>query len=88
MAISTRTGQIQLIIQDNKPLHKRRALNLIESTKIKDRMMGYALLTTCFYYCSYDTQNYIRKKWKEETNLKKMKKSFLNHCSKIFLQHY
>ena len=84
MAITTRTGQIQLIAQDDKPLHKKRALQLIDSIKTRDRMMGYALLTTCFYYCSFETQNYIREKWKQESNLKKIKKSFLNHCTKIF----
>ena len=77
MAITTRMGQIQLIVQDDKPLHKKRALQLIDSTRTKERMRGYALLTTCFYYCSFETQNYIREKWNAETKLKKMKNSLL-----------
>jgi len=88
MALTTRIRQIQLIVQVDKPPHKRRALELIDSAKSRDRMMGYALLTTCFYYCSFETQNYICEKWKEEANLKSVKKSFINHCTKIFLAHY
>ena len=88
MVLATRLKQIQSIVQEDKPLYKKRALQLIDSKRRRDRMMGYALLTTCFHYCSLETQNYIRGKWKEENNLNKIKKNFIDHCAKIFLEHY
>jgi len=34
---------------------------------------------------SPDIQNYIRNKWKEEKDLKDIKKAFIAHCEQIFL---
>ncbi len=83
--VSTKRRQIQFLEQEEeKPLHKRRALQLLDSYKIRERLKGYALLTTCFHLCSTETKDYIRKKWKQETELNKTRKGFINYCTKIF----
>jgi len=82
-AISTK----QLVLDELKFIlpHQKRALLLLESDIIRERMKGYALLTTCFRMSSPDIQNHIRSKWKEEKNLKDIKKAFIAYCEQTFL---
>ncbi len=64
--------------------YESRALKLLESTELRERMKGYALLTTCFHLCSPEIRNYTKSKWNGEKNLQPLDKDFLNHCKKIF----
>jgi len=70
--------------QEARIPHEKRALNLLESSEIRERMMGYALLTTCYRLCSPDIRDYIKTKWNKEKDLNIFNKAFLNHCRKIF----
>ena len=79
-------GETQLLKINIKIPHQKRALMMLESSEIRVRMMGYALLTTCFHLCSSETKQYIRKKWKQEIIDKKIKKTFIDFCEKIFTQ--
>lgn len=64
--------------------HQKRALILLESEIIKERMKGYALLTTCFQICSSDIRDYIREKWKNEKDLKNIGREFIQYCKEKF----
>ena len=64
--------------------YQKRALLLIESNEREERMRGYALLTTCFHYCSEKDQKLISDKWKKETNFKGIKKNFIDYCKEVF----
>ncbi|MCE7740058.1 MAG: hypothetical protein GPJ50_11830 [Candidatus Heimdallarchaeota archaeon] len=77
----------QLVLDELKFIlpHQKRALLLLESNIIRERMKGYALLTTCFRMSSPDIQNHIRNKWKEEKDLKDIKKAFIVYCEQTFL---
>jgi len=77
----------QLVLDELKFIlpHQKRALLLLESDIIRERMKGYALLTTCFRMSSPDIQNHIRNKWKEEKGLKDIKKAFIGYCEQTFL---
>jgi len=77
----------QLVFDELKLIlpHQKRALLLLKSDIIRERMKGYALLTTCFQMSSPDIQNYIRNKWKEEKDLKDLKKAFIVYCEQTFL---
>lgn len=77
----------QLVLDELKFIlpHQKRALLLLESDIIRERMKGYALLTTCFRMSSPDIQNHIRNKWKEEKDLKDIKKAFIAYCEQTFL---
>ncbi len=81
------TSTKQLVLDESKFLlpHQKRALFLLESDIIRERMKGYALLTTCFRMSSPDIQNHIRDKWKEEKDLKDIKKAFIGYCEQTFL---
>ena len=77
----------QLVLDELKFIlpHQKRALLLLETDIIRERMKGYALLTTCFRMSSPDIQNHIRNKWKEEKDLKDIKKAFIEYCEQTFL---
>lgn len=77
----------QLVLDELKFIlpHQKRALLLLEADIIRERMKGYALLTTCFRMSSPDIQNHIRNKWKEEKDLKDIKKAFIEYCEQTFL---
>lgn len=81
------TSTKQLVLDELKFIlpHQKRALLLLESNIIRERMKGYALLTTCFRMSSPDIQNHIRNKWKEEKDLKDIKKAFIVYCEQTFL---
>lgn len=70
-------------LHDKYP-HLSRALNLLESQKIQERMMGYALVTTCFHLCPKEVKDFIRKKWDLEEVTKGIKKEFVEYCVKKF----
>ena len=76
----------QLVLDELKFIlpHQKRALLLLESDIIRERMKGYALLTTCFRMSSHDIQNHIRNRWKEEKDLKDIKKAFIEYCEQTF----
>jgi hypothetical protein len=86
MVSTTRAKQLILDDLDVKLPHQKRALLLLESDVIRERMKGYALLTTCFHMCSTDVQDHIRNKWKKEKDLKGIKKAFINYCKTTFLR--
>ena len=77
MISSEKIRQFQYKKLDSNLPHQERALQLLESPEMRKRMMGFALLTTCYHYCNQKTQNFIRKKWKEETEFKKIRKKFI-----------
>ena len=80
----TNKGHIHPIRYNDILPYRERALLLIESNEREERMRGYALLTTCFHYCTKKVQKYIKEKWKQETNLKSIKKNFVAYCGEIF----
>ena len=84
MLNATSLGETQLLKINVKIPHQKRALVMLESSDIQVRMMGYALLTTCFHLCSSETKKYVYKKWKQEEVCKKFKKAFIDYCEKIF----
>ncbi len=84
MISTTIKGHVHPIRNNDILPYKKRALLLIESNEREERMRGFALLTTCFHYCSREVQKYIREKWKQETNLKSIKKSFIEYCKETF----
>ncbi len=84
MVSTTRAKQHILDDLDVRLPHQKRALILLESDIIRERLKGYALLTTCFHMCSSDIRDHIRNKWKMEKDLKGIKKAFINYCVKIF----
>jgi hypothetical protein len=84
MISTTIKGHVHPIRHNDILPYKKRALLLIESNEREERMRGFALLTTCFHYCSGKVQKYIKQKWKEETNLKNIKKNFIKHCRETF----
>ncbi len=85
MISTTNKGHIHPIRYNDILPYRKRALLLIESSEREERMRGYALLTTCFHYCTKKVQKHIREKWKQEINLKSIKKNFVKHCRKIFV---
>lgn len=68
----------------NKYPHLGRALNLLDSQTIRDRMMGYALITTCFHLCPEEVREFIHEKWKNEELVKGIRKEFVEYCIKKF----
>ena len=84
MAIS-RKNKVQYIInlEDRYP-HLKRALQLLKSSMIHDRMIGYALLTTCFHLCPEEVQEHVREKWRKEIIKEGVKKDFSKYCEKKF----
>jgi hypothetical protein len=85
MISTTKRGHIHPIRINDILSYQRRALLLIESNEREERMRGYALLTTCFHYCSKKIQKHIREKWKQETDFKRIKKNFIEYCKEIFI---
>jgi hypothetical protein len=86
MISSAKKRQFQYKKLDYKLPYQERALQLLESSERRSRMMGFALLTTCYHYCNQKTQDFIRKKWVQETNLKKIRKKFIEYCEEVFSQ--
>ena len=82
--ISTREKKQNPIELQNKHPHLGRALNLLDSQTIRERMMGYALVTTCFHFFSEEVREFIREKWKNEEITKGIKKEFVEYCIKKF----
>ncbi len=69
----------------NRYPHLGRALDLLDSQTIRDRMMGYALVTTCFHLCPEEVREFIHEKWKNEELVKgRIKKEFIEYCIKKF----
>ena len=75
-------------LQEARIPHEKRASKLLESSEIRERMIGYALLTTCYHLCSPYIRDYIKKKWNKEKDLDIFDKAFLNHCRKTFSAGY
>lgn len=86
MLNATSLSETQLLKINVKIPHQKRALVMLENVDIQVRMMGYALLTTCFHLCSPEIKQYVCKKWKQEVIGKKFKKNFIDYCEKIFAQ--
>ncbi len=84
MVSTIKAKQLILDDLDVKLPHQKRALLLLESDILRERMKGYALLTTCYHMCSSDIREHIRRKWKGEKDLKGIKKAFIDYCKKIF----
>lgn len=84
MIVTTETDQVQLKESDIKNPHQKRALHLIDSDNQRERMMGFALISTCFHLCELEVQDLVEQKWKEEKNLKEIKKEFVDFCSDKF----
>ena len=84
MISTSSKGHIHPIRSNDILPYQKRALSLIESNKREERMRGYALLSTCFHYCTKKDQKHIREKWKQESNLKNIKKNFIKHCKEVF----
>jgi hypothetical protein len=70
-------------LQKNYP-HLGRALNLLDSQTLRNRMMGYALVTTCYHLCPEEVREFIREKWKNEEVTKGVKKEFVEYCINKF----
>ena len=84
MILTTETEQVlHNEIKVRNP-HQQRALKLLESDNLRERLMGFALVSTCFHLCDPETQNHIEKKWKLEKNLDEVKKDFVSFCSEKF----
>ena len=88
MISSIKKKQILFEGSEAKKPYQKRALKLLESSVLRERMMGFALLTTCFRLISPEIKDYIRRKWEQEANIKKVKKEFVGYCSKVFLHGY
>jgi len=84
MISSAKKRQFQYKKLDYNLPHQERALQLLESPEMRKRMMGFALLTTCYNYCNQKTQSFIRKKWSQETDFKKIRKKFIKYCEEVF----
>ena len=84
MIITTETDQIYTKESEAKNPHQKRALILIESDNLRQRLMGFALISTCFHLCDPETQEYVEKKWKQEKNLKEIKREFVDFCTTKF----
>jgi hypothetical protein len=67
-----------------KNLYQKRALKLIDSNNQRERMMGFALISTCFHLCELEIQNHVENKWKQEKDLGDLKKEFVSFCSDKF----
>lgn len=84
MSVTTETDQLPQNEEITKNTHQKRALKLIESDNQRERLMGFALLSTCFHLCEPEIQDHVEKKWKQEKNLSVVKKEFVSFCSDKF----
>ncbi|MHA1198454.1 MAG: hypothetical protein ACTSQF_03785 [Candidatus Heimdallarchaeaceae archaeon] len=84
MIVTTETEQVVYNEFQVRNPHQKRALKLIESDNLRERMMGFALVSTCFHLCELEIQDFIEKKWKLEKNLVEIKKEFVSFCSDKF----
>lgn len=75
--------QSPIKLQSKYP-HLGRALDLICSETIRERMMGYALITTCYHLCPEEVRGFILDRWKNEEVKKGIKKEFVEYCIKRF----
>ena len=83
--VTSRKKSLQNPIRlQNKCPHLRRALNLLDSQLMRDRMMGYALVTTCFHLCPEEVRKYVHLRWKKEEKVRGLKKEFVEYCAKKF----
>ena len=84
MIVTTETEQVLQSEAITKNSHQKRALRLIESDNQRERLMGFALISTCFHLCEHDIQDHVEKKWNKEKNLSDVKKEFVSFCSDKF----
>ena len=70
-------------LEEKYPQYKH-PLSLLESKEVRTRMKGYALFTVKFTQCPVEIREYVRQKWSQEKNVKRIKKAFLKHCENIF----
>jgi len=84
MIVTTETNQVLQNISEAKNPHQKRALRLIDSSNQRERMIGFALISTCFHLCELEIQEHVEKKWKQEKGLKDLKKEFVSFCSDKF----
>ncbi len=84
MIVTTEKEQLLHNESEVKNPHQQRALEFLESNSQRKRMMGFALISTCFHLCDLETQDYVEKKWKLEKNLDEIKKEFVSFCSDKF----
>lgn len=84
MIVTTETNQVLQNMSEVKNPHQKRALKLIGSSNQRERMIGFALISTCFHLCELEIQDLVEKKWKQEKNLKNLKEEFVSFCSDKF----
>ena len=84
MIVTTETDQVLQNETCTKNTHQKRALRLIESDIRRERLMGFALISTCFHLCELELQDHVEKKWKQEKDLNDVKKEFVSFCSDKF----
>jgi len=83
--ISTREEKKRNPVELHKKYpHLGRTLNPLDSQTICDRMMGDALVTTCFHLCPEEVREFIHEKWKNEKVAKGIKKDFVKYYIKKF----
>ncbi len=84
MIVTTETDQVFYEESEVINPHQKRALKLIDSDNLRERMMGFALISTCFHLCGLEIQEHTEKKWKQEKDLNEIGKEFVDFCTDKF----